>query len=188
MLIWVQSADERALGLSADPVSRTYWVYTDRSILEVLVKNEDRDVWRAKLEKGEYASALDFIKVSLDLEVDDRIITSQSAPQRDIVLSKQGDALFEQGRFIQAAQCYAKSSRSFEYVCLRFVDVDERDALRIYLSDRLDLLDKHVSPMSLAETKEPLMGVGPNTADDACYMAYRDLPEQMQHPRRYPRC
>jgi hypothetical protein len=69
----------------------------------------------------------------------------KSAAQRDIVLSKQGDALFEQGRFIQAAQCYAKSSRSFEYVCLRFVDVDERDALRIYLSDRLDLLDKKVS-------------------------------------------
>lgn len=40
-------------------------MYTDRSILEVLVKNEDRDVWRAKLEKGEYSSALGFVKVSL---------------------------------------------------------------------------------------------------------------------------
>lgn len=59
----MQGADEHALGLSADPVSRTYWVYTDRSILEVLVKNEDRDVWRAKLEKGEYSSALGFVKV-----------------------------------------------------------------------------------------------------------------------------
>lgn len=79
------------------------------------------------------------------------MLTSQSGPQRDIVLSKQGDALFEQGRFIQAAQCYAKSSRSFEYVCLRFVDVDERDALRIYLSDRLDLLDKRVRNLVLLQ-------------------------------------
>lgn len=63
------------------------------------------------------------------------------------MLSRQGDWLFEQGRFIPAAQCYAKSSRSFEYVALRFVDADERDALRIYLSDRLDLLDKKVSPL-----------------------------------------
>ena len=60
------------------------------------------------------------------------------------MLSRQADALFEHGRFIQAAQAYAKSSRSFEYVTLRFVDADERDALRIYLSDRLDLLDKKV--------------------------------------------
>jgi len=61
------------------------------------------------------------------------------------VLSRQGDAFFDQGRFLQSAQAYAKSSRSFEFVALRFLDVDERDALRIYLSDRLDLLDKRVS-------------------------------------------
>ncbi|WRT65614.1 uncharacterized protein IL334_002559 [Kwoniella shivajii] len=121
------AVDEQAVGLSADPVSRTFWVYTDRSILEVLVRNEDRDVWRAKLEKGEYTEALTF---------------ARTLPQKDIVLSRQGDSLFEQGRFIQAAQCYAKSSRSFEYVTLRFMDVDERDALRMYLADRLDLLNK----------------------------------------------
>ncbi|WWC87797.1 uncharacterized protein L201_002689 [Kwoniella dendrophila CBS 6074] len=119
--------DEQAVDLSADPVSRTFWIYTDRSILEVLVRNEDRDVWRAKLEKGEYTDALTF---------------ARTLPQKDIVLSRQGDSLFEQSRFIQAAQCYAKSSRSFEFVTLRFIDADERDALRMYLADRLDLLNK----------------------------------------------
>ncbi|WVR03897.1 hypothetical protein IAU60_000896 [Kwoniella sp. DSM 27419] len=119
--------DERAIGLSADPVSRTFWIYTNRSILEVLVRNEERDVWRAKLEKGEFNDALSFASTS---------------PQKDIVLSRQGDSLFEQGRYIQAAQCYAKSSRSFEFVTLRFIDADERDALRMYLADRLDLLSK----------------------------------------------
>lgn len=38
-------------------------MYTDKSILEVLVKNEDRDVWRAKLERGDHAGALSFVKV-----------------------------------------------------------------------------------------------------------------------------
>ncbi|WWC97049.1 hypothetical protein V866_003926 [Kwoniella sp. B9012] len=121
------SVDEKAIDLSADPVSRTFWIYTDRSILEVLVRNEDRDVWRAKLEKGEYSDALTF---------------ARTLPQKDIVLSRQGDSLFDQGRYIQAAQCYAKSSRSFEFVTLRFIDADERDALRMYLADRLDLLNK----------------------------------------------
>ncbi|WWD16593.1 hypothetical protein CI109_101021 [Kwoniella shandongensis] len=130
-IVWEEAlplaGDERAIGLSADPVSRTFWIYTDRSILEVLVRNEDRDVWRAKLEKGDFSEALSHVRTQ---------------PQKDIVLSRQGDALFEQGRFLQSAQCYAQSSRSFEYVTLRFVDADERDALRIYLAERLDRLDK----------------------------------------------
>jgi len=81
--------------------------------------------------------------------------------------------LFDQARFIPAAQCYAKSSRSFEYVALRFVDVEERDALRIYLSDRLDLLDKKVSSRSIALT------AGENTTYDARDVACRNLPQQV---------
>jgi hypothetical protein len=60
-----QGIDEKILGLSADPVSRTFWVFTDRSILEVLVRNEDRNVWRAKLDKGEYNDALQYATVGL---------------------------------------------------------------------------------------------------------------------------
>ncbi|KIR70649.1 hypothetical protein I310_05498 [Cryptococcus deuterogattii CA1014] len=101
--IAVASTDEKAIGMSSDPVSRTFWIYTNKSILEVLVRNEDRDIWRAKLEKGEYADALNFAK---------------------------------------SAQCYAQTNRSFEYVTLRFIDTDERDALRIYLSEKLNRLDK----------------------------------------------
>lgn len=148
--------DERVIGLTADPVSRTFWIFTNKSILEVLVRNEDRDIWRAKMEKGDFTEALSMAK---------------SPAQRDIVLSRQGDSLFDQGRFILAAQCYAKSSRSFEYVSLRFVDANERDALRIYLSDRLDLLDKKVSrPMIHA------LITGENATDDAGNLARRDIP------------
>ncbi|EAL21567.1 hypothetical protein CNBC6050 [Cryptococcus deneoformans B-3501A] len=121
------SVDEKAIGMSADPVSRTFWIYTNKSILEILVRNEDRDIWRAKLEKGEYTEALNFAK---------------TLSQKDVILSKQGDYLFEQGRYIQSAQCYSQTNRSFEYVTLRFIDADERDALRIYLSERLNRLDK----------------------------------------------
>ena len=70
------------------------------------------------------------------------------------MLSREADKLFELGRFILAAQTYAKSSRSFEYVAMRFVDVDERDALRIYLSERLDRLDKKVSATRLSHSAD----------------------------------
>lgn len=63
----LQHGDERAISLSADPVSKTFWIATDRSILEVLVQNEDRDVWRARLEKGNFSEALRFAKVRLTI-------------------------------------------------------------------------------------------------------------------------
>jgi hypothetical protein len=72
----------------------------------------------------------------------------QDPRQLDIVRSRQADSFFDQKRYLQAAQTYSKCSRSFEFVTLRFVDADEKDALRIYLSERLDALPKSVSPHS----------------------------------------
>ena len=121
---------EVALGLSSDPISKTFWIYTERKIIEVVVNKEERDVWRAKLERNKFAEALEF---------------ASTPAQRDIVLSRQGDALYDEGKFILAARAWAESTRSFEYVTLKFIDADERDALRAYLTGRLDKLDKKVS-------------------------------------------
>lgn len=42
---------------------RTYWVYTDQSIYELVAENEDRDVWKIYLEKGQFDAALKYAKV-----------------------------------------------------------------------------------------------------------------------------
>lgn len=41
----------------------TYWVYTDQALYEIVMKDEDRDVWRAKLDLGEFEDALRYSKV-----------------------------------------------------------------------------------------------------------------------------
>ncbi|EJF66976.1 hypothetical protein DICSQDRAFT_95920 [Dichomitus squalens LYAD-421 SS1] len=115
--------NEQVRGLTADPVRRTYWVYTDQSIWEIGVTNEHRDVWKIYLEKGKFDVALQY---------------ATSAPQRDKVMSAQAQAFFNEGRYFQAAQCYAQCSLSFEEVTLKFLDVGERDALRSYLISRLE--------------------------------------------------
>lgn len=58
--------------------------------------------------------------------------------------SAKADAFFAQRRFVQAAELYAQSSRSFEEVVLKFIDREERDALRNYLHSRLGRLRKSV--------------------------------------------
>ncbi|KAF5384929.1 hypothetical protein D9615_001406 [Tricholomella constricta] len=114
---------EEVRGMASDPVRRTYWVYTDQSLFELVVGNEDRDVWKIYLEKQQFDVALRYAK---------------SAGQRDHVLSAQADAYFNEGRFFQAAQCYAQCSTPFEKVALKFLDAGERDALRSYLISRLE--------------------------------------------------
>ncbi|KZT05889.1 uncharacterized protein LAESUDRAFT_204778 [Laetiporus sulphureus 93-53] len=115
--------NESVRGMTADPVRKTYWVYTDQSLFELVVANEHRDVWKIYLEKGKYDTALLYAK---------------TAYQKDLVLSAQAQAYFNEGRYFQAAQCYAQCSVSFEEVALKFLDVGERDALRSYIVSRLE--------------------------------------------------
>lgn len=68
----------------------------------------------------------------------------QTAGQRDLVLSAQAKAFFDEGRLFQAAQCYAQCSVPFEEVALKFFDAGERDALRSYLISRLERTKKTV--------------------------------------------
>ena len=117
---------ERVVGVTVDTARKTYWIYTDSSIFELVVHSEDRDVWRVYLERGSHDMALRHTK---------------NAQQREVVLSAQGDRFYMEGRYIQAAQAYAQSfTRTFEEVVLRLLDVDARDALRYYLVSRLERL------------------------------------------------
>jgi vacuolar protein sorting-associated protein 18 len=50
--------------VTADPVRKTYWVYTDQNIFELEHKNEARDVWKIFLEKGKFDAALQHAKVT----------------------------------------------------------------------------------------------------------------------------
>lgn len=74
----------------------------------------------------------------------------QTPRQRDVINAAQADAFFAAGRYIQSAQSYALSSKSFEEVVLRFVDKNERDALRYYLISKLERVRKTVSCLHLS--------------------------------------
>lgn len=67
-VVWSEAlplgANEQPVCLSSDPISQTFWVCTTQNVLEVLVRQEERDVWRAKLEKKEYVDAFKYAKVS----------------------------------------------------------------------------------------------------------------------------
>ena len=61
--LW-QKPDEEVRGLTADPVRKTYWAYTNQSLFELAAGNEDRDVWKIYLDKGKFDIALKYAKVN----------------------------------------------------------------------------------------------------------------------------
>ncbi|GAA5958403.1 hypothetical protein JCM3765_007864 [Sporobolomyces pararoseus] len=119
--------DDRPIRLATDPVRKTCWMYTESSIYELVIKDEDREVWKIYLSRQNWELAKRYAKTQR---------------QRDAVLASEADSYFAAGRYIQSAQSYAQSSKNFEEVVLRFVDKNERDALRYYLVARLERLKR----------------------------------------------
>ncbi|OZJ06836.1 hypothetical protein BZG36_00188 [Bifiguratus adelaidae] len=110
-----------------DTIKNTFWIYTDLTLHELTITHEDRDVWKIYLSKKQYDTALQYTK---------------DPAQRDKVLTMQANDYFEQGRWSMSAKYYAESAVPFEEVVLKFVEKDERDALKVYLLTRLERLRK----------------------------------------------
>ena len=53
------------------------------------------------------------------------------------VLTKQAQHLFDEKKFTESASLYAQTFASFEEVALKFVQADQNDALKTFLSKKL---------------------------------------------------
>lgn len=119
---------EPIIGLCADTINSTYWAYTSDSIYEVVVDNEDREIWKTLLENKDYEEAL---RLTRDVY------------SRDTVLIAYGDhCLNDLKDYTKAAQLLGASSKPFEAVALSFIDVKEYTALQVYLTTKLKTLNK----------------------------------------------
>lgn len=113
---------ESALCLLADQKKNTYWLFTTHDIFEIVVTDEDRDVWRIMLKSQQFSLASQYAK---------------TPAQKDAVATASGDYLISKGQYLEAANVYGKSSRPFEQVALTFIDHSEQDALRRYLLTKI---------------------------------------------------
>ena len=118
---------ESALCLLADQKKNTYWLFTTRDIFEIVVTDEDREVWRIMLKSQQFGLASQYAKTPL---------------QKDAVAMASGDHLISKGQYLEAASVYGKSSRPFEQVALTFIDHGEQDALRKYLLTKISTYKK----------------------------------------------
>ncbi|ORX60830.1 hypothetical protein BCR36DRAFT_314682 [Piromyces finnis] len=118
--------DEKILGLKMDFIKDSYWLFTTHSLYEILITDEDRNVWQIYLKQKMFDAALSFTK---------------NESQKDKVLTSQADYYYSQQRYNLSAEYYAQiHSISFEEIVLRFINKNENDALRIFLIRKLEKL------------------------------------------------
>ncbi|KAI1467013.1 Pep3/Vps18/deep orange family-domain-containing protein [Daldinia caldariorum] len=118
---------QKALGLYIDQQKNTFWLFTAQEIFEIVVRDEDRDIWRIMLQRQQFDMAMQY---------------AHNPAQKDAASIASGDYLVEKGLFVEAAGVYGKSSKPFEDVALIFIDHDQNDALRKYLITKLTTYKK----------------------------------------------
>lgn len=123
----ILDAGQHAVGLCVDLQKNTFWLFTAQEIFEIVVRDEDRDIWKIMLEQQQFDAALQY---------------AHSAAQKDAVAKASGDYLISKGLYADAAGVYGKSSKPFEEVALTFLDNGQHDALRKYLLTKLGTFKK----------------------------------------------
>ncbi len=115
------------LGLVADLIQKTYWLYSQNELYEIVLTDESRDMWEIRLSRKDFEGAGAF-----------------ATDQRQIDLIHQAHArsLLNEGKFSRAAELYATTSLPVDQVALLFIDLEQRDSLRTYLLGKLDTLRK----------------------------------------------
>ncbi|KAI1104244.1 Pep3/Vps18/deep orange family-domain-containing protein [Jackrogersella minutella] len=118
---------QKALGLYVDQQKNTFWLFTAQEIFEIVVRDEDRDIWKIMLQRQQFDMAMQY---------------AHTPAHKDAVSTASGDHLVEKGLFVEAAGVYGKSSKPFEDVALTFIDHNQNDALRKYLITKLTTYKK----------------------------------------------
>lgn len=118
-----------------DPVKRTIWAVTSNAVFRYKVIREERNVWRIYSDKEQFDLAKQYC---------------QNNPAFiDIINVKQAELLFNKGEYDKSADIYAETQSSFETVCLKFLELDKVNALKVYLAKRLDTLDDDKTLISM---------------------------------------
>ncbi|KAJ2033939.1 tethering complex subunit [Coemansia sp. S3946] len=116
---------EQLQGLLVDESKRTCWLFSPANIYELVVTDEDRDVWEIYLQRRQFDSALQ---------------RCYNDAQRDVVLRAQAEYYFSTGDYVHSAECFAQTSVSFEEAVLRFIALKDNRVLKSYIVSKLRTL------------------------------------------------
>lgn len=116
----------KLVDITTDAITGTIYACSARNIFRFKVTHERRNVWAMYLEKNEFELA--------------KLYSQDNAAHLDVVLLKQAELFFEKKEYLKSAETYAETQSSFEDICLKFMAINEYDALLLFLQNRLATL------------------------------------------------
>lgn len=124
----MQSAPALPLGLTRDVIDGQLMVLAGDNVYEIDYTNEDRDMWKTYLLKGDFKSALSHCRTEV---------------QRNAIYSHEAERLFEEGKYEDAATLLGKSTSNhptFDQITSRFMGLNEGNPMCKFLESRLETL------------------------------------------------
>ncbi|KAJ9417343.1 Pep3/Vps18/deep orange family-domain-containing protein [Fusarium oxysporum] len=118
---------QKPLGFSVDIQKNTFWLFTSDEIFEIVVRDEERNIWEIMTKLKEFEPALQHARTPL---------------QKETVAAAYGDHLAKNGHWLEAATVYGRSNKPFEDIALSIIDNNQPDALRKFLLTKLASLKK----------------------------------------------
>ncbi len=154
------------------------FVCCERTVYRVFVDDEERDVWKLYLERALEDSNTDDSSFDTALQ-----LCKGDSKTRDIILTAKAEYLFKSKRYPEAALLFAKTTKSFEEICILFHNHQQETALRSYLASKLKLMaekDKSntIQLSCLCTWLTEMYLVGLNKLQEEIALAFEDYKEQ----------
>ena len=92
----ILDTSQRALALLADQKKNTFWLFTTKDILEIVVTDEDRDIWKVMLKAQKFEEATFYANTNA---------------QKDAIATASGDYLLKRGQFMDCLLYTSPSPR-----------------------------------------------------------------------------
>ena len=112
------------VGMVFDERSHSFFAWSHKFIYQIVIEQEDRDVWKYYIDQHLFDDAIKFCE-------------STGSKALFKVKGMYGDFLYTQGKTVEAAEAYALSEYSFEETALKLRS--DNAALQKYLETRLKL-------------------------------------------------
>jgi hypothetical protein len=116
----------KLINMVKDASTGEIWAITENAVFRFKVTKEERNVWQIFCENQQFDLAKKYSR--------------GNEAFHNQVLIKEADMLFNRKEYMLSAQRYAETQSSFEEICLKFIQVEQQDSLKIFLRRKLDTL------------------------------------------------
>lgn len=125
--------DKKIIGICFDELSKTYWLYSETLLFELIINIKDSGIITTMIEQNMYDEALTLLSNDKSIE---------SNLKENYILKKKGYYLLRNKKYKSAIEILAKTDEPFNKIALKLFGLPEKSVLRYYLIMKLKDLPK----------------------------------------------